>query len=102
MINHVYLLGNLADEPATGKGKTTARTTFTVIHNGQTEGQKAVMSVTTFGKVATFATGLTKGSRVLIIGRLDTRRWNTEDGQPRSQTGIVASLVLPVPIERQE
>lgn len=98
MINHVYLLGNLAAEPETSEGKTTTRTKFTLIHNGQGE-QKAVMSITTFGKVAERASELETGNRVLIIGRLETRRWETEDGKPRSQTGVVASIVLPMPSE---
>ncbi len=96
MVNAVYLIGNLANEPETGKGKAAAVTKFVVISNGRTESQKAVVPVTTFGKVAAYATGFRKGHRVFVIGRLETSNWKTEDGQPRSKTSVIAELVIPI------
>ena len=96
MLNEVRLIGNLADNPETGKAKATAYTKFVVINNGRTEAQKAVLPVTTFGKVAAYAAGLQKGHRVLVIGRLETSSWKTEDGQPRSKTSVIAELVIPI------
>lgn len=50
--------------------------------------------VTVFGKSAeTCARFLTKGSRVLIDGRLEWREWTAKDGQARQGVGIVASRV---------
>ena len=94
MVNAVYLLGNLADDPETGKGKATTYTKFVVIHSGRTDSQKAVVPVVTFGKAADFAAGLRKGQRVFISGRLQTDRWETEDGQPRSKTSVIAEAVV--------
>lgn len=96
MVNAVYLIGNLADNPETGKGKATAVTKFVVISNGRTESQKAVVPVTTFSKVAAYAAGLRKGHRVFVIGRLETSSWKTQDGQPRSKTSVIAELVIPM------
>jgi len=96
MVNAVYLIGNLADEPETGKAKATTYTKFVLISNGRTETQKAVVPVTVFGKAATYAAGLRKGHRVFVIGRLDTSRWQTQEGQPRSKTSVIAELVIPI------
>ena len=96
MLNSIHLIGNLADDPETGKAKATDLTKFVVISNGRTDAQKAVLPVTTFGKVAAYAAGLRKGHRVLVIGRLQTDRWQTEDGQPRSKTSAIAELVIPI------
>ncbi len=96
MVNAVYLIGNLAAEPETGKAKTTAYTKFVVISNGRTESQKAVVPVTVFGQAAAYATGLRKGHRVFVAGRLDTSSWKSQDGQPRSKTSVIAELVFPV------
>ena len=96
MVNAVYLIGNLADAPETGKAKTTAYTKFVLINNGRTEAQKAVVPVTVFGKAATYAAGLRKGHRVFVSGRLETSRWKSQDGQPRSKTSVIAELVIPI------
>jgi len=101
MLNEVRLIGNLADEPETGKAKATAYTKFVVIGNGRTDTQKAVMPVTTFGNVASFAAALHKGHRVLVIGRLQTDRWQTQDNQPRSKTSVIAELVIPIEPQKQ-
>ncbi len=36
---------------------------------------------------------LTKGGRVYVEGRLESRRWNTADGEARFDNQIVASRV---------
>ena len=43
----------------------------------------------------TFALSLTKGMRVLVVGRLEQRTWETEDGERRSKVEIVADEVGP-------
>jgi single-strand DNA-binding protein len=96
MVNAVYLIGNLAAEPEAGKSKTTAYTKFVLISNGRVETQKAVVTVTVFGKAAAYAAGFRKGHRVFVSGRLDTSSWKSQDGQPRSKTSVIAELVFPV------
>jgi single-strand DNA-binding protein len=41
------------------------------------------------------AQSLTRGSRVLVSGRLDQRSWETQDGERRSKVEIVADEVAP-------
>ena len=41
------------------------------------------------------AESLSKGSRVIVIGRLEQRSWETEDGQKRSKVEVVADEVGP-------
>ena len=101
MLNEIRLIGNLASDPETGKAKETAFTKFVVIGNGRTDTQKVVLPVTTFGKVAAYAAGLRKGHRVLVIGRLQTDQWQTQDGQPRSRTVAIAELVIPIESQKR-
>ncbi|MFM8552335.1 MAG: single-stranded DNA-binding protein, partial [Nitrospiraceae bacterium] len=44
---------------------------------------------------------LSKGSGVIVDGRLQQRRWETEDGQKRSKHEVVAQTVNFLP-KRQE
>lgn len=53
------------------------------------------VDVVTFGKQAENATQyLAKGSQVLAEGRLQQRRWETEDGQKRSKHEVVAESLV--------
>ncbi len=38
---------------------------------------------------------LTKGSRVVVYGRLDQRSWENQDGERRSKVEIIADDVAP-------
>ena len=53
------------------------------------------IDVVTFGKQAENAAKyLSKGSKVTVEGRLQQRRWETEDGQKRSKHEVVTESVL--------
>ena len=39
------------------------------------------------------ALSLTKGARVVVTGRLEERRWETEDGETRSKVELVADEI---------
>lgn len=41
------------------------------------------------------AESLTKGTRVIVFGRLDYRQWETQDGDRRSKVQIVADAIGP-------
>jgi single-strand DNA-binding protein len=41
------------------------------------------------------AESVTKGTRVVVSGRLDQRSWETQDGDKRSKVEIVADEVAP-------
>jgi len=50
--------------------------------------------IVTFGKQAeSCAEYLTKGRHVLIDGRLQERRWETEEGQRRTEIEVVANQI---------
>ena len=47
-----------------------------------------------FGKVAEIAKEyLKKGSQIFVEGRLQTRKWQTKDGQDRYTTEVVAATM---------
>lgn len=102
-MNNVSLVGNLATEPelkATNNG--TTRCSFVVAVNEKVgEEEKAhFVRVTAFGTLAENAAGsLTKGQRVLVVGRINTYVTEVElsDGNIRRITSVTftASAVGP-------
>jgi single-strand DNA-binding protein len=104
MMNIVVLMGRLANDPEmryTASG--TAVTNFRIAVDrprrrseaGQ-EGERETdfLSIVTFGSTAeNCAKYLDKGSLVGIEGRVQSRNWETQDGQKRSSVEIVANNV---------
>ena len=99
MLNQAIILGNLGADPdqrQTQKG--TAVTNFTVATsrqwkdgNGQQQTETEWHRIVTFGKLAEICGQyLTKGSKVYIEGRIQTRQWEDQNGFTRSTTEIVA------------
>jgi len=101
MFNKVILIGNLTRDPElryTPQG--TSVCNFGIAVNRkykQGEEMKeevTFINVVVFGKQAdTCGQYLNKGSSVLIEGRLQERRWETEDGQKRSKHEVVAQSI---------
>ncbi len=103
-LNRVMMIGRLGTDPemrytATG----TATTSFRLAVNRRSrapEGQEPReetdwFTVVTWQKLAEIASQhLTKGARVYIEGRLQTRSWEGQDGQKRYATEIVASDLI--------
>ena len=98
--NQAIILGNLTRDPEvrnTPNGQTVA--SFGVATNRRWtdkagEKQEAVEfhNVVVWGKLAEIAGQiLYKGRKALIVGRLQTRNWDGQDGVKRSSTEIVAS-----------
>ena len=78
-MNSVQILGNLARDPEVRYTKTgRAVATFTVAARG---------------KLGEAAGNLRKGSRCFVEGRLQTRSYETQDGQKRYVTEVVANFV---------
>ncbi len=100
-INKVILIGNLGADPETRyTANNTAVCTFSLATHEQwrdkqsgeqkenTEWHRVVM----FGKLGEVGGEyLRKGSKVYIEGRLQTRKWQGQDGQDRYTTEIVAN-----------
>ena len=88
----VSFAGNLTDEPElrhTEGG--IARAMFRVAVSGRREQEASFFTVVVWRDQAEHAAeSLTKGSRVVVVGRLQQRTWTAEDGSARSVVEVVA------------
>jgi single stranded DNA-binding protein len=94
----VSFAGNLTDNPEvryTDGGIT--RATFRVAVSGRRDGEASFFTVVVWRDQAEHAaTSLSKGSRVVIVGRLQQRTWTAEDGSARQVVEVVeAGVVAP-------
>ena len=100
-MNTVQILGNLTRDPEvryTQSGKAVA--TFTVAasntyidSNNETKEQTAFINCVAWGKLGESIGNLRKGNRAFVEGRLQTRSYETQDGQKRYVTEVVANFV---------
>lgn len=100
-MNTVQILGNLARDPEvryTQSRKAVA--TFTVAASntyldseGQTKEQTAFINCVAWGKLGESIGNLRKGNRAFVEGRLQTRSYETADGQKRYVTEVVAGFI---------
>lgn len=101
-MNSVQILGNLARDPEiryTKTGRPVA--TFTVAatntyfdsNTNEAKEQTAFINCVAWGKLGEAAGNLRKGSRCFVEGRLNTRSYETADGQKRYVTEVVANFV---------
>ena len=97
-INKVILVGNLGKDPEvryTPNGKAVANLTLATSESwkdqsGQIQEKTEWHRVSMFGKLAEIAGEyLRKGSQVYIEGKLQTRKWQDQQGQDRYTTEVV-------------
>ncbi len=107
--NKVILIGNLTKDPEiryTPNGTAVANFRMAV-NRRYKQGEEfkeevCYIDIVVFGKQAeSCGQYLNKGSGVIVEGRLQERRWDTEDGQKRSKHEVVAQTVRFLP-KRQE
>lgn len=101
-VNKVILIGNLGQDPDTrytpnGNAVVNLRIATDESYKDRQTGQLVPKTewhnVVIFGKVAEVAGQyLRKGSKVYIEGRLQTRKWQGQDGQDRFTTEIVVDI----------
>lgn len=97
MINKVILMGRLTRDPEmrhTNSG--TPVTTFSIaINSGYGENQRTdFVNCIAWNKTAEFVTKyFTKGKMIIVIGRITTRSWETQDGKRAYATEVVANEV---------
>jgi single stranded DNA-binding protein len=88
----VSFAGNLTDDPEiryTEGG--IARAVFRVAVSGRREQEASFFTVVVWRDQAEHAAeSLAKGSRVVVVGRLQQRAWTAEDGSARSVVEVVA------------
>lgn len=101
-MNSVQLLGNLARDPEvryTQSGRAVA--TFTVAASNTyidsatngTKEQTAFVNCVAWGKLGEAVGNYRKGNRLFVEGRLQTRSYETQDGQKRYVTEVVSNFV---------
>lgn len=100
-MNTVQIMGNLTRDPEvrytqSGKAVATfnvaATKTFTS-SDGETKEQTAFVNCVAWGKLGESIGNLRKGNRAFVEGRLQTRSYETADGQKRYVTEVVANFV---------
>ena len=91
------IVGNLTDDPEvryTQDG--IARAVFRVAVSGRREQELSFITVIVWREQAEHAAeSLAKGSRVVVLGRLQQRTWTAEDGSARSTVEVVAEELGP-------
>ncbi|WP_127058842.1 single-stranded DNA-binding protein [Veillonella ratti] len=101
-MNSVQILGNLARDPEVRFTKTgRAVASFTVAatntyfdsNTNEQKEQTAFINCVAWGKQGESVGSLRKGSRCFVEGRLNTRSYETQDGQKRYVTEVVANFV---------
>ncbi|MBI4227793.1 MAG: single-stranded DNA-binding protein [Candidatus Omnitrophica bacterium] len=101
-LNKVILIGNITRDPELRYIPSgTAVATFTVATNraytlasGEKREESCFVRVVTWGRQAELCGQyLSKGSPVCVEGRLQSRSWETPDGQKRSTIEVVAQNV---------
>jgi single-strand DNA-binding protein len=94
---NVSFAGNLTDDPEvryTEGG--IARAMFRVAVSGRREQEASFFTVVVWRDQAEHAAeSLAKGSRVVVVGRLQQRSWTAEDGSGRSVVEVVADELGP-------
>lgn len=103
--NTVTIVGNLTREPElrfTPSGQATAtfgvavNRTWTDRASQERREQTSFFDVVCWGTLAeNAATSLSRGTRVVVSGRLDQRSWETQEGDKRSKVEITADEIAP-------
>ncbi|MCD8484228.1 single-stranded DNA-binding protein [Candidatus Woesebacteria bacterium] len=102
-LNKVQLIGNIVRDPEVRfTPKNTAVANFTVATNrtwsdanGQTQEDAEFTRCVAWGKLAEIVGQiLSKGRKVYVEGRLQTRSWETKEGEKRYTTEVVADQVI--------
>lgn len=100
-MNTVQILGNLTRDPElryTSSGKpvatfNVAATNTYIDSNNETKEQTAFINCVAWGKTGEAVGNCKKGERLLVNGRIQTRSYDTQDGQKRYVTEVVADFV---------
>jgi single-strand DNA-binding protein len=93
----VSFAGNLTDQPELRHTEAgIARAMFRVAVTGRREQEPSFFSVIVWrGQAEHAAQSLVKGSRVVVVGRLQQRAWTAEDGSVRQVVEVVAEELGP-------
>lgn len=97
MINKVILMGRLTKDPELRRtGNQTPVCTFSIaVDNGYGENKHTdFINCVAWNKTAEFVSNyFKKGKMIIVIGRISTRSWETQDGKKAYATEVTASEV---------
>lgn len=97
MINKVILMGRLTKDPELRRtGNQTPVCTFSIaVDNGYGDNKHTdFINCVAWNKTAEFVSNyFTKGKMIIVIGRISTRSWETQDGKKAYATEVIASEV---------
>jgi single-strand DNA-binding protein len=103
--NNITLVGNITRDPElrfTPTGQATATFGLAVNRRWQNRQTQEWEEATSFFDVVCWremaenaAESLSRGSRVIVTGRLEQRSWETQDGDKRSKVEVVADEIGP-------
>lgn len=97
MINKVILMGRLTKDPELRyTNNKTPVCSFTIaVNNGYGEKQQTdFINCVAWNKTAEFVTKyFAKGKMIIVIGRITTRSWETQDGKRAYATEVIANEV---------
>jgi single-strand DNA-binding protein len=103
--NTVQLVGNITRDPElryTPTGQATATFGLAVNRRWQNRQTQAWEEATSFFDVVVWrelaenaSASLQRGTRVIVVGRLEQRSWETQDGDKRSKVEVIADDVAP-------
>jgi single-strand DNA-binding protein len=93
----VSFAGNLTDDPELRHTESgIARAVFRVAVSGRRDQEASFFTVIVWRDQAEHAAeSLSKGSRVVVVGRLQQRSWTAQDGSARSTVEVVAEELGP-------
>ena len=93
----VSFAGNLTDDPELRHTESgIARAMFRVAVSGRRDQEPSFFTVVAWRDQAEHAVeSLSKGSRVVVMGRLQQRTWTAEDGTARSVVEVAADELVP-------
>jgi single-strand DNA-binding protein len=93
----VSFAGNLTEVPEVRYTEAgIARAVFRVAVSGRRDQEASFFTVVVWRDQAEHAAeSLSKGSRVVVVGRLQQRAWTAEDGSARSSVEVVAEELGP-------
>jgi single-strand DNA-binding protein len=93
----VSFAGNLTDNPELRHSEGgIARAVFRVAVSGRRDQEASFFTVVVWRDQAEHAAqSLSKGSRVVVVGRLQQRSWTAEEGSARSTVEVIAEELGP-------
>src|SRR6202451_4401891 len=103
--NNVALVGNITRDPElrfTPSGQATASFGLAVNRRWQNRQTQEWEEATSFFDVVCWremaenvSESITRGSRIIVTGRLEQRSWETQEGEKRSKVEVVADEIGP-------